>query len=657
MFPVTLSRGSADRFSRTEFSMPRSLPLLAAALVIVVGATWFLNRGGDDAPAVTASGSAERVESDPQETSDVLEAPDDADVAQADPEDLSAPDPDLAAQELARYEASFGSGWWLDGTLELPDGAPVEELAIIAVPSKSRLTTELLAEKIASSTDGFSHFPVRDGEFRVHRKDAERIYLVLDSPWLYLEESVWVTNEPSVELKPKLGAALEVTGLRPSGAAPGDRITGLVVHAEGSEIGKSGLFSIGGKVERTAVFDSTGVARFTQLPADRVWKLTVDPEAWAEYSGGDIELRPGETARIDISFQLGASVAGQLTDELGTPVPGAEIAWRATRSLLPDRNPDEPLLTDAEGRYRLRGLRPGTGVVTAASDKHLPAQSSEMKLVVGDVRDDVDIVISSGSSISGHVRLANGEPAVGAIVWAEDPEEVDPWIGNVRDDRSTHTSVADDGSFRITGLVKADYNVYAELDRTGAPSWYDEREAVEAGTTGIELITSPPPGLTVRVVGPGGLEVLDATVDAWPWRETRIRRRSSFDADDDESSSKLRADSPDEFGAYLLAGAWKGRWIVRAKANGLVQEVDPLEFVVRNANDPLVIRMLAGASIAGVVLDPNGDPVKHVGVHVRDSAETRGTPSELELGGSRVLCSPAKTVASSSVLWPRAATS
>ena len=89
-----------------------------------------------------------------------------------------------------------------------------------------------------------------------------------------------------------------------------------------------------------------------------------------------------------------ASIRGPVTDASGAAVPGAKVALNET-----DRNVNHPTLSDAQGRYMVTALRPGTYSMSVEANgfrKHV--QQKFQLLVQQQVTQDVQLQVGDVSS-------------------------------------------------------------------------------------------------------------------------------------------------------------------------------------------------------------------------------------------------------------------
>ena len=151
------------------------------------------------------------------------------------------------------------------------------------------------------------------------------------------------------------------------------------------------------------------------------WTFTASASGHQTQTLSAIEIGEGaRTERIAFELKAGLSLTGHVVEaESGTPVPDATVQASSPGS---GPNPFARLglsgggptaVTEADGSFRLDDLSPGSLVVTAQDDFHVPGQLT----VDPAAQNDVVLKLSGGGSISGGVISSDGKsPAAGAQV-------------------------------------------------------------------------------------------------------------------------------------------------------------------------------------------------------------------------------------------------
>jgi protocatechuate 3,4-dioxygenase beta subunit len=130
------------------------------------------------------------------------------------------------------------------------------------------------------------------------------------------------------------------------------------------------------------------------------------------------EVTPEEATTLELILEHEAVIAGTVVDQTGAPIEGAQVsAARLDVTARSGLAAPRPELTDAAGRFALRGLEPGDYRVAAARDPRELSRAVETSgAVVSAGATDVRLVLEADGVISGKVALrSGGSPATYAI--------------------------------------------------------------------------------------------------------------------------------------------------------------------------------------------------------------------------------------------------
>lgn len=236
--------------------------------------------------------------------------------------------------------------------------------------------------------------------------------------------------------------------------APAFALDGTVFDRAGQPVSGAQVGLPQGSHTLTTTTDPLGRFHLEFDVADATMTVVAQtPGAWGWYRGPS-------AARIAVIVQPTAEFAGVLRDERGRAVGGARLTVTMVGERPHERRawPGEPwpavvVTTDDTGHWRWRGLPAGwyysfavehpdyvpcerefrgstdaTPHMRTMPDERLPERVVEQQLV-------------RGETLTGHVRLADGQPLSGVTVEAR--------AGGVS---VRHTTTAADGSYRLTGL-------------------------------------------------------------------------------------------------------------------------------------------------------------------------------------------------------------
>jgi Carboxypeptidase regulatory-like domain len=190
------------------------------------------------------------------------------------------------------------------------------------------------------------------------------------------------------------------------------------------------------------------------------------------------------------------SVSGRVVDaDTLQPIPGAKVGSRSLGWTL----------TDADGRYTIRNVAPGTAVIgmdyaSGANLDDIPVLPRSVAVIGGREATGVDFKVWLDASISGHVFDENNEPLAGirvTLFYQDYRADISRTIFNNSDELMNHTTASqtmltdDRGSFSAkSSYVRAGkpYWLLAERERayndpmSDAPSKVESRKKVLSPT-------------------------------------------------------------------------------------------------------------------------------------------------------------------------------
>ncbi|MCB9934775.1 MAG: carboxypeptidase regulatory-like domain-containing protein [Planctomycetes bacterium] len=267
--------------------------------------------------------------------------------------------------------------------------------------------------------------------------------------------------------------------------------------------------------------DAQGRFNLGSLPPGDV-TITAAAEGFAN-KDAKLTLVVGTPAETTITLEPAGSIAGVVTNERGEPIEGVAIAvYDATGpnelafimksffgEALPDRGESTmfpaSVRTDAEGRYRVDGLKSGEHVLIANSrdfEKHI---SPALKVKAGETT-QYNIQLAVGGTIFGRVYDANNQPEAGVpVTCASLVGQSEVRVRTAYTDRG--------GNYEISGLAAGTYTVIrneGDLTKLMLPNPANQVKVVTGERVQFDIYSQKPG--TARIYG-------RVTLDGQPYAE------------------------------------------------------------------------------------------------------------------------------------------
>lgn len=501
--------------------------------------------------------------------------------------------PSTRALARSAYEDELAEGHWIEGRVVFPEGTPLDEECFVVADGRSFEHGDEHRARVAS-----------DGRFRVaFSKRTKKGRVRLDAKYLYLDESprIEVSDATDVTLEPLLGG----------------RIAGRFVPEEGEESeGIDVNVWAHGDGVNASVAVHTLEFELNGLAPDRSYFVGFQSEVHESDQQENLSVRAGETSTVEFALVVGATVDGVVVDASGAPVGGASIS--TTEGTF---TADGLTQTDADGRFRLAGLARDSISIGVRHPAFCLAHRDVPELV--DQRDvtGLRIVLARGKSIHGRVVFPDGTPAGGATVEYDHPDFADePWKDAIT------VKAEDDGTFVLAGLgdepidlravavEKTKVEVISEVtgkarQKTQRTTHRGVAEHVVPGAAGVVVQLGSGHSLVGLVVDASGTPIPDFRVEVDEADEV-----ANFISLDSIVSRRFRESD----GAFRIEGLASGSFDVNVTATGFGDAQSQRRTLPRDT-EPLRFELQRSASVAGIVIAPNGAPLANARVEESDS--------------------------------------
>ncbi len=193
------------------------------------------------------------------------------------------------------------------------------------------------------------------------------------------------------------------------------------------------------------------------------------PGVFARNQAQKLHVAAGSTVRVDLTLrpEKTLKVAGRVLGENGQPAAGIYVALHSRDLDIMFSAMRNMATTDAQGRFTIEGVVPGSYVLQASKMEAQTQLSAEMPMeIAGQAPLEITLKLERGISLAGKVVLAE-VPAPQKIDFSSFHVWLSPTSANISDFGSAE--VKKDGTFKISDLHRSTYSVHL----TGLPKgWY-----------------------------------------------------------------------------------------------------------------------------------------------------------------------------------------
>jgi protocatechuate 3,4-dioxygenase beta subunit len=388
---------------------------------------------------------------------------------------------------------------------------------------------------------------------------------------------------------------------RPISLEPGLALSGVVRRKDGRPAAKALVrYEADDTESRWVESGEDGSFRLADLPKRR-GTVVADggAEGFAEAGGAT----PGSAKPLVLSLAPPAILEGRTLDgSTLKPVPRVRLEVASGGGRFSARS-------GPDGRYRLRGVRPGSATVRAEEPRHVPWTRRSVPIEKGATR-TLDVLLTRGAMLAGRVVDEDGRPVAGAGVSLLSSSEspIDAAV-RLRSGVASRLRTRPDGSFTATRLPPGENQRLSVQHPEFERGTVGGISLVAGGTrSGVVVTIRRGVVLTGRVSDPDGNPIAGAEVSAGRSFAVRSSSGGSLTRVRAEMMEAPRTARSGDDGAFELRGLAPGDVAVVVRAPGRATEtVDPVHLVRGARPDPVEIVLGPGATISGRIVRRTGE--------------------------------------------------
>ncbi len=455
----------------------------------------------------------------------------------------------------------------------------------VSAPRRGATATVMVSDDKGAIADAIVRFAPDEGDVIVVKTAADgSAHADKLAPGTWRISASAAGHEPAALSDTELAAGANAN-LALTLIAGGRALTGTVTDATGGPIAGARIDAarLGGLVRpgRAVASALTDAGGKYQIAVSEGQLLVA--VASADYASQSRYLLVGASGAVaDFSLVPGGVIEGIVRDDkTRLPVVGASVEARRDRgnSIMLAEGGGHHAVAGADGRFRISGLRPGVYELRAHGESRDSKTATVVGLGVAEQVTDVELSIGAGAVVRGLVVDDQGAP-----------------IGNIEVTAmgrgpGAEAKAGPTGAFVLEGLPPGSYQLTARGD-----------ELVPAGATPID-------------VGDKDLEGVKVTVRRGYKLAGHVEPRQlcdiHFDLDDRTLGSSMpimfSGTATDARGEFSLGAASPGKVRLTARCASGDQGMASIEVAPGVSN--VVIKVAPGASVAGRVIDGEGQPI------------------------------------------------
>ncbi|TAJ08120.1 MAG: hypothetical protein EPO68_15800 [Planctomycetota bacterium] len=531
---------------------------------------------------------------------------------------------DLADGEtVANVELVLERGGVITGRVVWPDQSPAVGARVEADLDPSQYTGmgamtawRGRSSRARAASDGtFELLGLGSGPFGLSARGSREQEGVRSSGAAHADKVAVGTRELVVVLQPTRALAGRVVDSR------GEPYRAFTIEYEAVEANRPFWLGPASASKQSFKDVADGGFAIADLAAGR-WKFRAEVAEQGRSEYAEVDLVEAAPAPLVLVVKAAASAAGLVVAPDGSPVAGARVRtmfgsgpW-ATMQMGAEERPET--VSDAQGRFELRGLDVGRMKLAAASESWAPSETIEIELAEGQALTDLRLQLRVGGRILGTVHKKDGQPSAGRSVMANNTTAGDSKMTSSDAEGRFEIAHVRPGSWQVISMGAFDQmfdqvSKSAEDGKVDPAAWMNEMQMamveVEDGKD-THVALGAPPADPIRVHGRivAGKEGVQAL--------------ATFLAEGGSALSSIKLASANDQGEFEIVLEKPGQYTISVQqlTDGMGRQ-NTIEFsreIPKVAEHELVLELPLG-SISGTVLGADNQPVE--GVRVSLSTE------------------------------------
>lgn len=429
----------------------------------------------------------------------------------------------------------------------------------------------------------------------------------------------------------------QITG-RVTDASTGQGIEAMVIEAVDSQGNIFESFAANRAIART---DISGEYTLTGLPLGS-YRLRARARQRGYLFQPEqiriVELTPETNVQnVDFALEPGAVVRGKVTDSTKKAIARADVnvipgqliqtAMRTLETMSPDDFMALSAKTDDEGKFEIKGLDFATDYrLRCEADGYAETLTDLFQIEKGQSPKEIEVILTKGSVVAGVAKYPDGKAAAKRNVTLM-PEFSAVMSGRIGGGKTTTTQ--EDGTFRFENVSPGNYTL--QPMRAPLPPFLQGNQSnvlqvvvePEKDVLGLELLLQPQDDTTPASSSQGVIQGTVLDPSGKPAAKVRVEARAAM-----IPTAAGSATTKDD-GSFIIEHLAPLSYSLHVTDE---QGVGRVENVSIGSN--VTIRLVAPATVSGVVVDAEGNPAVSCRVVLQKKSTPDNAPQPLAMFGN-----------------------